>query len=184
MTISATIPIEHMADANTELIELGHGPCFSVPLREGEDAATHAGFHAWDDSTLQASVEALDYPGLVVRYDAGLTVNFQPHVTDQALGWSDPTNWFDNPVMTGDRRTRNDKLWESLIDYNVWAPGTSGWREIVEDGYPAWIQPTGAHDAYAIGERVTHNGQDWEVTQGDGSGLNSWEPGVFGWTQL
>jgi len=27
---------------------------------------------------------------------------------------------------------------------------------------PDWVQPTGAHDAYAIGERVTFEGQVWE----------------------
>jgi hypothetical protein len=28
-----------------------------------------------------------------------------------------------------------------------------------------------------IGDRVTHNGTDWESTVAD----NVWEPGVFGW---
>lgn len=41
-----------------------------------------------------------------------------------------------------------------------------------------WVQPTGAHDAYAMGARVVHNGQTWENT---GSDANVWEPGVFGW---
>ena len=27
---------------------------------------------------------------------------------------------------------------------------------------PEWVQPTGAHDAYQKGDRVTHNGQVWE----------------------
>jgi len=41
----------------------------------------------------------------------------------------------------------------------------------------AWVQPTGAHDAYALGERVTFNGQTWEST----NAANVWQPGVFGW---
>lgn len=46
--------------------------------------------------------------------------------------------------------------------------------------YPAWVQPTGAHDAYAIGARVSHNGKKWfnEVYES-----NVWEPGVFGWVE-
>ena len=46
---------------------------------------------------------------------------------------------------------------------------------------------TGGHDSYpatnAAGEiaRVEYNGRNWENTHGDG---NSWEPGVFGWTDL
>jgi hypothetical protein len=41
-----------------------------------------------------------------------------------------------------------------------------------------WVQPLGAHDAYQIGERVTHNGQTWESTVN----ANVWAPGVYGWT--
>ena len=53
--------------------------------------------------------------------------------------------------------------------------------------YPLWLPVTGGHDSYpavnAAGEttRVEHNGHEWENEHGDG---NSWEPGVFGWTDL
>lgn len=40
-----------------------------------------------------------------------------------------------------------------------------------------WVQPTGAHDAYAMGDQVTHAGQTWVSTLD----ANVWEPGVFGW---
>jgi len=49
---------------------------------------------------------------------------------------------------------------------------------------PAWIQPTGAQDAYPLTDvrgdpvRVTHNGSTWQNT----SAANTFEPGVFGWT--
>jgi hypothetical protein len=42
----------------------------------------------------------------------------------------------------------------------------------------AWVQPLGAHDAYAKGLRVTHNALTW-VSDID---ANVWEPGVYGWT--
>ncbi len=44
----------------------------------------------------------------------------------------------------------------------------------------AWKQPTGAQDAYQIGDKVTHNGFTWQSTAAN----NVWAPGVFGWTQL
>lgn len=53
--------------------------------------------------------------------------------------------------------------------------------------YPLWIQPTGAQDAYpalnAAGEltHVEHDGRNWANLHGNG---NSWEPGVFGWTDI
>jgi hypothetical protein len=31
-------------------------------------------------------------------------------------------------------------------------------------GYPDWVQPTGAQDAYAVGDRVVHEGKVWEST--------------------
>jgi hypothetical protein len=53
------------------------------------------------------------------------------------------------------------------------------WTEVAPPGtIAAWVQPTGAHDAYAIGAVVTHNGQTWICT----TDANVWEPGVFGWS--
>lgn len=75
------------------------------------------------------------------------------------------------------------KRWVSLTPANVWEPGVSGWRQFSENVstiFP-WIQPTGAHDAYRLGAKVTHNGFTWENT---GSDANVWEPGIFGWVKI
>lgn len=78
----------------------------------------------------------------------------------------------------GDLTIHNSTTWISLVPANVWEPGVASWREVTESGeLPAWVQPSGAHDAYAIGAEVTHNGQDWVSTVA----ANVWEPGVFGW---
>ena len=42
---------------------------------------------------------------------------------------------------------------------------------------PDWIQPTGAHDAYMKGAKVTYNGKVY-VSNCDN---NVWAPGVYGW---
>ena len=42
-----------------------------------------------------------------------------------------------------------------------------------------WVQPEGAHDAYAVGAQVTHAGSTWTSNTPD----NVWEPGVFGWDE-
>ena len=44
--------------------------------------------------------------------------------------------------------------------------------------WPEWIQPTGAHDAYAKNAKVSHNGKHW-VSNVDG---NVWEPPTQ-WTE-
>jgi len=46
--------------------------------------------------------------------------------------------------------------------------------------FPEWSQPLGAHDAYAAGDRVSHNGKKWVSDLGG----NIWEPGVFGWSEV
>ena len=45
--------------------------------------------------------------------------------------------------------------------------------------FPEWVQPIGAHDAYAAGSKVSHNEKKW-VSDIDGT---VWEPGVYGWTE-
>ena len=75
----------------------------------------------------------------------------------------------------------------------VWLPTTDIWQwslvtdapsggdddEPAADEWPEWVQPTGAHDAYAQGAQVSHNGKHW-ISGVDG---NVWEPGVYGWTE-
>ena len=48
------------------------------------------------------------------------------------------------------------------------------------DEYPEWVQPIGAHDAYAKGSKASHSGKNW-LSDIDG---NVWEPGVYGWTEV
>ena len=60
------------------------------------------------------------------------------------------------------------------------------WREVPElqSGYPDWIQPTGAHDAYQIGNIVMYKGKAWvskinantTVPDGDVPHNRYWEP--------
>ena len=59
----------------------------------------------------------------------------------------------------------------SKLEGNLSSGGDSG-----SSDWPEWVQPTGAHDAYAKGSQVTHNGERY-VSKID---ANVWEPGVFG----
>ncbi len=59
----------------------------------------------------------------------------------------------------------------SKLEGNLSSGGDSG-----SSDWPEWVQPTGAHDAYAKGSQVTHHGEKY-VSQID---ANVWEPGVFG----
>ncbi len=49
-----------------------------------------------------------------------------------------------------------------------------------QEEFPAWIPPTGAHNAYIKGDKVSYQGNEW-VSQVAG---NVWEPGVYGWNMV
>lgn len=55
------------------------------------------------------------------------------------------------------------------------------WNKIGDpaEEYPAWSQPLGAHDAYPLGAKVSHNGKKWTSDVAN----NVWEPGIYGWTE-
>ena len=60
-----------------------------------------------------------------------------------------------------------------------WMPSATPalWKTVSVDEYPEWVQPTGAHDAYNIGDKVTYNGQHYICT----SNANVYAPDVYGW---
>lgn len=69
----------------------------------------------------------------------------------------------------------------------VWAPSEDVWQwsvatgdEPVTEEWPEWVQPTGAHDAYALGAQVSHNGKHWTSD----IDANTYEPGVSSWTEV
>ena len=65
-----------------------------------------------------------------------------------------------------------------------WAPpaAPSLWSLTADptEEWPEWIQPIGAHDAYDLGAKVSHNGKHWTSDVA----ANVWEPGVYGWTEV
>lgn len=56
------------------------------------------------------------------------------------------------------------------------------WTKIGDptEEYPEWSQPLGAHDAYPLGAKVSHNGKKWTSDVAN----NVWEPGVYGWSKV
>lgn len=95
-----------------------------------------------------------------------------PH---QREAWRQPLDQYDSyklvNAFTGaaDACIYNGKTWRTKVDNNVWEPAAGQlWDEIDAAGnivvppaneYPQWVQPTGGHDAYKVGDKVTFNGQ-------------------------
>ena len=84
----------------------------------------------------------------------------------------------------GQLRCYNGKLYRCVQAHTSqadWTPDTtvSLWSMAADpaEEWPAWSQPVGAHDAYAKGAKVSHNGKHWTSNVDS----NVWEPSVFGW---
>ena len=79
-------------------------------------------------------------------------------------------------------------LYRSIHDVLTTAQNTkpsetpSMWTQIgnPQEEYPEWYQTIGAHDAYSLGDKVSHNDKHWKSTVSN----NVWEPGVYGWEEI
>ena len=88
----------------------------------------------------------------------------------------------------GTNSVGDPQLYQVLQDHTSaaeWTPdtATSLYKAIgvTSEGYPEWVQPLGASDAYNTGDIVSYNGKLYKSTI-DG---NVWAPDVYpaGWTE-
>lgn len=97
----------------------------------------------------------------------------------------------DVSYAAGDLRSYDDGVGLALYrcvqehtSQDGWTPDVSVslWVRVADpaEEWPEWVQPTGAHDAYKAGDKVSHGGKHW-VSIVDN---NVWEPGVYGWTEI
>ena len=90
----------------------------------------------------------------------------------------------DEAVKKGDRKQYNGLLYKCIQAHTTqadWQPDITPdlWVVVSLEEWPEWVQPTGAHDAYAKDAKVTHNGTKY-ISDVDS---NVWEPGVYGWSE-
>lgn len=96
--------------------------------------------------------------------------------------------WQTGTAYTVDERIRyNSTLYRCVQAHTSqadWTPDATPalWTVVSLDEWPEWVQPTGAQDAYAKGDKVSHNGKHW-ISEVDG---NVWEPGIYGnlWSEV
>lgn len=104
------------------------------------------------------------------------------HLYDE---WDYPVAYKKDKIVSYGVNSDNEpQLYTVIQDHTSqedWTPDTavSLYKAIGfdEEGYPIWTQPLGAHDAYALNDIVSHNGEYWQSDYAN----NVWEPGVFGW---
>ena len=89
-------------------------------------------------------------------------------------------------VVKDERRYFGGKVYKCLQPHRTqadWTPDVTPalWKVVSLDEWPEWVQPTGAHDAYNIGDKVTYSGKHY-VSVIDG---NVWSPEAYptGWSR-
>lgn len=70
-------------------------------------------------------------------------------------------------------------LWTAIRELRNRVDALGGGSEKSGDEYPEFVQPTGAHDAYGIGAKVTYNGKHYRSLIDN----NVWSPDAYpaGW---
>ena len=91
--------------------------------------------------------------------------------------WQDSKAYF-----VGDRVRYNSTLYKCVQAHTAqadWTPDATPalWVAVSLDEYPEWVQPTGAHDAYNTGDKVSYNGKRYVCT----IDANTYAPDVYGW---
>lgn len=129
-----------------------------------------------------ASVQSASAVAFVALCEVGtLDVVTASEHADLFAPWAYPIAY-----TVGQLRRHNNKLYRCVQAHTSqadWTPDTAAslWSVAADpaEEWPAWSQPVGAHDAYAKGDKVSHNGKHWTSSVGS----NVWEPGVYGWTE-
>ena len=149
---------------------------------EGAESGYPVGWESWHDGAVWVSrvpfnvtVPTLADPTGWGRADGVYTIpagwQYQPgeDITE------DGETWFRVVQATGFRPSESPAQFVQID-----GPGGEPVTPPEPEGPQPWVQPTGAHDAFQIGDRVTHNGATWESNVAN----NVWEPGVYGWIEV
>lgn len=94
-------------------------------------------------------------------------------------------DWEDGKAYAVGDRVKYDGLLYRCVQAHTsqsdWTPDKTPalWVRTSTEEWPEWVQPTGAHDAYNRGDKVSHNEKHW-ISDID---ANVYEPGVYGWTE-
>lgn len=135
----------------------------------------------WTFNTATQALLGLLGEGWVLD-EAGLMAPFEEVVVSPLPEWVQPIGAQDAYPL-GAWVQHQGLNFESLLAANVWEPSPESnfWRVSPDPGPLPWKQPTGAADAYSIGDRVTHTvaGRETDLWESN-INANTTEPGTDG----
>ena len=181
-TFWAVSPIGYLCESHA-LIEVESVPAEVVPgfyyYHAGEFYTTEADLNALAESRAPSAASIV----FVKMAESGELddVTITEHA-EQFPAWVTTFAYAANAICT-----HGGKIYRCLqahTSQDDWTPDVSAslWKEIGDPTaeWPAWSQPIGAVDAYATGDKVSHNDKHWVST----CDSNVWEPGVYGWEEV
>lgn len=123
---------------------------------------------------------AIDYKQIMVN----VAIAYLPDEEAETVTALFPDWETDKAYAVGDRVKYDGLLYRCVqahTSQSDWTPDVvpALWTRTSTEEWPEWVQPTGAHDAYNKGDKVSHNDKHW-VSDID---ANVYEPGVYGWTE-
>lgn len=158
---------------------------------DGKADAYIQGYRYVPEGETWTRADGVQFKGLMIAP----AKNYDRILTDVAISYLDDDqaetvtalfpDWEDGKAYAvGDRVKYNELLYRCVQAHTSqadWTPDITPalWVRTSTEEWPEWIQPTGAHDAYNKGDKVSHNEKHW-VSDID---ANVYEPGVYGWTE-
>ena len=112
-----------------------------------------------------------------VKYTKGTAVRRQPLERRTALY----ALARENAKAEYDYAAEIEAIWAAILELQASIGGSSGGSSGEADDWPAYQQPTGAHDAYYTGDQITYNGKHY-ICKMDGC---VWPPDAYpaGWEE-
>ena len=117
---------------------------------------------------------------MIVKASASLTDTDALEAIELYPAWKTDTAYaVDERIRYGETLYR---CVQAHTSQDNWTPDITPalWTVVSLDEFPEWVQPTGAQDAYRIGDKVSHNDKHWVNTLD----YNTYEPGVYGWDEI
>ena len=121
-----------------------------------------------------------------IKYRRKIELAAEMQEDEQALESIDLfPKWMPQISIIKDKRYQYNGQLYKAVQYHTsqadWAPDVvpALFVKVSIEDWPEWVQPTGAHDAYMSGDKVSHNNKHWICNTDN----NVWEPGVYGWTE-
>lgn len=213
MDFVAICPVADLLAVNDDLEAQGFGPGnFSVPAYTGQ-AATHAALHCWTDPVFQAALEAIPEVTIQVGplpigvdEQGNAIVSDDPTMRTKALIEAHGAIWGAQAPALPDAGTvavgyyqADGSLWYVIqaFDRSIYSdpPDQLAPALITRVRHPGaveeWVQPLYQFGAYALVNPFTglpdealHDGKHWRVTAANAAGTNTYQPGVWGWTEV